>query len=187
MTSPKRRHGSSSSCRRIGRRTTGSNGERRRSAAAPCHLDHRHRLRLAELSTPVRFAAGEFVFRENEPATRCWLLGTGSVVLTTLVPGRGTVALETCTECKRRGLTCVMVADGTPCLGPVTHSGCGALCPSVARGCYGCFGPTTDPNLAAMSGWLRTCGMNEDAIGRIFATFNVAAYGSEGHDRGAPE
>ena len=46
-----------------------------------------------------------------------------------------------CTECKRRGLTCVMVADGTPCLGPVTHAGCGALCPSVNRGCYGCFGP----------------------------------------------
>ncbi|UOT01012.1 cyclic nucleotide-binding domain-containing protein [Rhodococcus opacus] len=59
------------------------------------HLGHGHRLRLAALSTPVRFAAGEFVFRENEPATRCWLLGTGSVVLTTLVPGRGTVALET--------------------------------------------------------------------------------------------
>ncbi|QDQ92619.1 cyclic nucleotide-binding domain-containing protein [Rhodococcus sp. WB9] len=59
------------------------------------HLGHGHRLRLAELSTPVRFTAGEFVFRENEPATRCWLLGTGSVVLTTLVPGRGTVALET--------------------------------------------------------------------------------------------
>ena len=36
-----------------------------------------------------------------------------------------------CTECKRRGLTCVMVAHGTPCLGPVTHAGCGALCPAV--------------------------------------------------------
>jgi coenzyme F420-reducing hydrogenase gamma subunit len=81
-----------------------------------------------------------------------------------------------CTECKRRGLTCVMVADGIPCLGPVTHSGCGALCPSVSRGCYGCFGPTPDLNLAAMSGWLRTCGMSDDAIDRIFATFNVAAF-----------
>lgn len=59
------------------------------------HLSREHRLRLAELSTPVRFAEGEYVFREDEPATRCWLLGTGSVVLTTLVPGRGTVALET--------------------------------------------------------------------------------------------
>ena len=46
-----------------------------------------------------------------------------------------------CTQCKRRGLTCVMVADGTPCLGPVTHAGCGAICPSYGRGCYGCIGP----------------------------------------------
>lgn len=84
-----------------------------------------------------------------------------------------------CTECKRRGLTCVMVADGTPCLGPVTHSGCGALCPAVSRGCYGCFGPTTDPNLTSLMGWLRTCGMNDDAISRVLATFNVAAFDTE--------
>ncbi|MGW0020164.1 NADH-quinone oxidoreductase subunit B family protein [Rhodococcus sp. NPDC003382] len=81
-----------------------------------------------------------------------------------------------CTECKRRGLTCVMVAEGTPCLGPVTHSGCGALCPAVSRGCYGCFGPAPDPNLESMTGWLRTCGMSEADISRIFATFNVAAF-----------
>ena len=48
-------------------------------------------------------------------------------------PGRKPDIPDTsvCTECKRRGLTCVMVADGTPCLGPVTHAGCGALCPAV--------------------------------------------------------
>lgn len=79
-----------------------------------------------------------------------------------------------CTECKRRGLTCVMVADGTPCLGPVTHAGCGALCPAHSRGCYGCFGPMANPNIAALAGWLRECGMSEDSIGRVFATFNVA-------------
>ncbi|MEM0002454.1 MAG: hypothetical protein QXS24_02670 [Desulfurococcaceae archaeon] len=48
-----------------------------------------------------------------------------------------------CCECKRNGLTCVMVAQGTPCLGPVTVSGCGALCPSFQRGCYGCYGLRT--------------------------------------------
>jgi hydrogenase maturation protease len=30
-----------------------------------------------------------------------------------------------------------MVAHGTPCLGPVTHSGCGAICPTYSCGCYG--------------------------------------------------
>lgn len=48
-----------------------------------------------------------------------------------------------CCECKRNGLTCVMVAQGTPCLGPVTIAGCGALCPSFQRGCYGCYGLRT--------------------------------------------
>jgi sulfhydrogenase subunit delta len=80
-----------------------------------------------------------------------------------------------CTECKRRGLTCVMVADGTPCLGPVTHAGCGALCPAVGRGCYGCFGPMTGANVPALIGQLRTCGMTDGDVDRVFATFNVAA------------
>lgn len=103
-------------------------------------------------------------------------------VITAYLAGRQPNIPDTsvCTECKRRGLTCVMVAEGTPCLGPVTHSGCGALCPAVSRGCYGCFGPTPDPNLASMNGWLRTCGMSEGAIARVFATFNVAAYGDTG-------
>jgi len=50
-------------------------------------------------------------------------------------------AHSVCMECKRAGRVCVMVAHGTPCLGPMTQAGCGALCPSVGRGCYGCFGP----------------------------------------------
>ncbi len=47
-----------------------------------------------------------------------------------------------CTQCKQRGLTCLMVASGTHCLGPVTQAGCGAICPGFSRGCYGCFGPS---------------------------------------------
>ena len=88
-----------------------------------------------------------------------------------------------CSECKRRGLTCVMVADGTPCLGPVTHAGCGALCPAVGRGCYGCFGPMTGANLPALSSQLRQCGMTEGAIDRVYATFNVTAFRPPGADR----
>ncbi len=51
-----------------------------------------------------------------------------------------------CLECKRKGAVCVVVAKGIPCLGPVVHSGCGALCPSNGRGCYGCFGPSSWSN-----------------------------------------
>ncbi len=61
-----------------------------------------------------------------------------------------------CVECKRRGTPCVMVANGTPCLGPVTQAGCGALCPAYNRGCYGCFGPMESPNTAALSRWWQT-------------------------------
>lgn len=47
-----------------------------------------------------------------------------------------------CVECKMAGNACLLVAEGTACLGPVTHAGCGALCPSIGRGCFGCFGPS---------------------------------------------
>ena len=46
-----------------------------------------------------------------------------------------------CLECKRKGNICVLVAKAMPCLGPVTRGGCGAICPSMGRDCYGCFGP----------------------------------------------
>lgn len=55
-----------------------------------------------------------------------------------------------CAQCKRNGTTCVMVAEGIPCLGPVTNSGCGALCPAGGRGCYGCFGPLADAEIEAI-------------------------------------
>lgn len=58
-----------------------------------------------------------------------------------------------CTECKKKGNICVTVAYGIPCLGPVTHSGCGALCPSYKRGCYGCYGPKETANPLALTRW----------------------------------
>ena len=80
-----------------------------------------------------------------------------------------------CVECKRRGNICVTVAHGTPCLGPVTHAGCGALCPSYDRGCYGCFGPADTTNTVSLSGRLRELGMTERDVHRVFRTFNAAA------------
>jgi coenzyme F420-reducing hydrogenase gamma subunit len=80
-----------------------------------------------------------------------------------------------CFECKRRGTTCITVAHGTPCLGPVTHAGCGAICPAYGRGCYGCFGPTSRPNLRSMVAQLRHDRMSERDIQRVFRTFNAAS------------
>lgn len=76
-------------------------------------------------------------------------------VVTAMIVGRRP-AIENeavCAECKRKGNVCVMVAKGEPCLGPVTHTGCGALCPSFDRGCYGCFGPKERPTTQSLSDW----------------------------------
>ncbi|MGP8078279.1 MAG: oxidoreductase [Thermoplasmata archaeon] len=77
-----------------------------------------------------------------------------------------------CAECKRRGNVCVLVARGTPCLGPVTQAGCGAICPSFDRGCYGCFGPQDVPNLPSLSGRLLELGMERAALHRFLRSFN---------------
>jgi coenzyme F420-reducing hydrogenase gamma subunit len=79
-----------------------------------------------------------------------------------------------CTECKRRGNVCVTVAHGTPCLGPVTQAGCGALCPSFERGCYGCFGPQDSANTVSLSGRLADLGMPRRDVMRLYRTFNAA-------------
>jgi coenzyme F420-reducing hydrogenase gamma subunit len=92
-----------------------------------------------------------------------------------------------CIECKLRGTPCVMVAQGTPCLGPVTHAGCGAICPAYARGCYGCFGPKETPNTIALSARWKKLGANENEILRTFRGFNAYAEAfrkeSEAHDK----
>lgn len=88
-------------------------------------------------------------------------------------------AKTVCTECKLRGVTCVVVADGIPCLGPVTHAGCGALCPRHHRGCYGCFGPSAAPRTKTLIPLLRRDGMSDTGVDRVFSTFNVARFAAE--------
>ena len=84
--------------------------------------------------------------------------------------------VSVCMECKRRGTVCVMSALGTPCLGPVTHSGCGAICPSYARGCYGCYGPKETPNTSALGKWWSEKLDVQDAdILRAYRGFNAYA------------
>ena len=80
-----------------------------------------------------------------------------------------------CVECKLRGAVCVMVAHGTPCLGPVTHAGCGAICPAYDRGCYGCYGPMEMPNTAALSARMAVLGSEEVDLVRVYRTFNAGA------------
>ncbi|MET7298804.1 oxidoreductase [Embleya sp. NPDC005575] len=98
-------------------------------------------------------------------------------VITGFLAGRkpDVPAHSVCFECKRRGTVCVTVARGTPCLGPVTHAGCGALCPTFARGCYGCFGPSDSTNFTAFVPLLRRDGMDTLDIVRVLRTFNTAA------------
>jgi coenzyme F420-reducing hydrogenase gamma subunit len=98
-------------------------------------------------------------------------------VVTAFLHGRrpGIPATSVCTECKRRGVVCVMVAHGTPCLGPVTQAGCNALCPSYDRGCFGCFGPMESPNTGALVPLLRRLGRSDRDVERLFRTFNAGA------------
>ena len=80
-----------------------------------------------------------------------------------------------CMECKLRGTVCVMVAHGTPCLGPATQAGCGAICPTFDRGCYGCFGPMENPNTAALAARFEALGESRQDILLAFRGFNAYA------------
>lgn len=98
-------------------------------------------------------------------------------VLSALLAGRrpSIASHSVCVQCKLRGNVCVMVAHGTPCLGPVTHAGCGALCPTYHRGCYGCFGPAETTNTGGIERALLAAGASHEDIARAYATFNAAA------------
>ncbi|MBK9178234.1 MAG: oxidoreductase [Acidimicrobiales bacterium] len=80
-----------------------------------------------------------------------------------------------CGECKARGTVCVLVASGTPCLGPITQAGCGALCPTWHRGCYGCFGPAETVNGASLSRHVLAGGAPASALLGPLRSFNVGA------------
>lgn len=98
------------------------------------------------------------------------------VISATLVGRKPNIpTYSVCIECKLRGTLCVMVAYGTPCLGPVTQAGCGAICPSYNRGCYACFGPKETPNMSSMSSWLKHLNVKDDDILRAYRTFNANA------------
>ncbi len=88
-----------------------------------------------------------------------------------------------CLECKRRQQICVMVTKGTPCLGPVTRTGCGAICPAFDRGCYGCYGPSENPQTHLMGTRFAGLGLLPPEIARrfLFITSGAPAFGQEGN------
>ena len=98
-------------------------------------------------------------------------------VIDAFVHGRkpNTPTHTVCVECKLAGTTCVMVSHGTPCMGPITQTGCGALCPAFNRGCYGCFGPSESPNLEALRDAWTDIGVGDPDLVRALRTFNAFA------------
>ncbi len=126
-----------------------------------------------EKSTPI----GEYVRVEHElrgcPINRDQLLE----LLTALLFGRQPqIARHSlCIDCRRLGIPCVMVSQGTPCLGGVTQTGCGALCPSFGRGCYGCFGPMESAHPEPLSARWKELGRTEPELVRAYRTFNAHA------------
>ncbi|MBF0633079.1 MAG: oxidoreductase [Nitrospinae bacterium] len=92
-----------------------------------------------------------------------------------------------CVDCKRKGVACVMVAHGTPCLGPVTQTGCGVICPSYHRGCYSCFGPMETPNTSSLTDVWRGLGVDNGGVVRAYRGFNAFSEAfrkeSESHEK----
>ncbi|RPI80374.1 MAG: oxidoreductase, partial [Planctomycetaceae bacterium] len=95
-------------------------------------------------------------------------------VLVSLIAGRKprTASHSVCLDCKRRGTVCVTVAQGLACLGPVTQSGCGSICPAYDRGCYGCYGPAKQANPVALADHLVQLSHPAEELVPLFRNFN---------------
>jgi sulfhydrogenase subunit delta len=128
---------------------------------------------ISTLETATPIAAHVFVDFELRgcPVNQRQLLEVISSLLAGRKPNIPTHSL--CIECKRRGLPCVLVSDGQPCLGPITQAGCGALCPACGRACYGCFGPMEQPNMASLGSWFTArLGYTPRNMKRMLRLFN---------------
>jgi len=124
-------------------------------------------------STPIaRHVRVDFEL-QGCPVNKTQLLEVISAFLNGRRPAIG--AHSVCVECKQRGNVCVVVGRGLPCLGPITHAGCGALCPSYHRGCYGCYGPMEAPNPRSLTRSLVGTGSTRASIVRSLRTFYADA------------
>ena len=127
---------------------------------------------LKTLETSTGIASHVFVDYELRgcPVNKNQVLELVAALLIGRTPDIPTYSV--CIECKRRGYPCVLVSKGEPCLGPVTHTGCGALCPGFSRPCYGCFGPMEQPNISSLGGRFKRLGFTARDIKRMLRTFN---------------
>jgi sulfhydrogenase subunit delta len=127
-----------------------------------------------KLSTPIaEHVPVDFELR-GCPINKYQLL---ELIIATLIGRKPNIPIySVCLECKRRANVCVAVAKGIACLGPVTQAGCGALCPSFDRGCYGCYGPMESPNTASLTKQLGGLGQSDEEIVRAFRGFNAWAW-----------
>ena len=118
-----------------------------------------------DTSTPVAAHVPVDYELHGCPIDRGQLLG----LITALLSGRrpDIPGYSVCVQCKLRGTSCLLVTGAAPCLGPVTRAGCGGLCPSYARACFGCFGPADGANLPAMTARLRELGMATPDLVRV--------------------
>ena len=130
-------------------------------------------IRLLDRSTPI----AEHVKVDLElwgcPVTARQVLGALRALLFGVTPAQEQD--KVCLECKRRQTVCVMVTKGLPCMGPVTRTGCGALCPSFGRDCYACYGPAENANTTALSRRLEGLGLLPEATTRRFRFINCGA------------
>lgn len=99
------------------------------------------------------------------------------MVITALAEGRRPrlPSHSVCLDCKRRGTVCVVVAQGTACLGPVTQTGCGAICPAYNRGCYGCYGPMPQANGRRLVDQFQQLGHRSEQLVPLLRNFNATA------------
>lgn len=104
------------------------------------------------------------------PIDRGQLLETISAFLAGRPPRIPTTSV--CLDCKAKGNPCIMVTNSAPCLGPVTQTGCGALCPSFDRPCYGCFGPSENANTESLTRAFVDIGVPPIEIERAFRSYN---------------
>lgn len=137
-------------------------------------------------STPI----SDHVFVDHElrgcPVNKLQLVD----LLAALLSGRRptTRSYSVCLECKRSGTVCLAVTAGARCMGPLTHGGCGALCPSFHRPCFGCYGPKESPNTPALARIWRKRGATPEEIVGLFRSYNAYAEPfrreSEAHEPG---